>query len=118
MDKLLFFVRLEANHYFLWATQSVGRLDTHVRVSPHTIFPSTALSADKYAICSDAANTRFVYDWRQEQERSLRALKGTGMSEDQVTQFVNGCKCILSSLAKYCLFLHQIESQGIDPKRQ
>lgn len=40
---------------------------------------------------SDAQNLHFVYDWRQEQERTLRAAKGTGMTEEQVTNFVNGC---------------------------
>ncbi|OQE16699.1 hypothetical protein PENSTE_c023G00551 [Penicillium steckii] len=38
----------------------------------------------------DAQNLRFVYEWRQEQERGLRAAKGTGMTEEQVTNFVNG----------------------------
>ncbi|KAH8703457.1 P-loop containing nucleoside triphosphate hydrolase protein [Talaromyces proteolyticus] len=38
----------------------------------------------------DAQNTRFVYDWRQEQERTLRAAKGTGMTEEQVNRFVDG----------------------------
>lgn len=40
---------------------------------------------------SDAQNLRFVYEWRQEQERGLRATKGTGMTEDQVNHFVDGC---------------------------
>lgn len=44
---------------------------------------------------SDAQNLRFVYEWRQEQERGLRAAKGTGMTEEQVTNFVNGCSYIL-----------------------
>ncbi|KAL5355918.1 P-loop containing nucleoside triphosphate hydrolase protein [Aspergillus floccosus] len=38
----------------------------------------------------DAQDLHFVYDWRQEQERTLRAAKGTGMTEEQVTNFVNG----------------------------
>ncbi|KAF7591073.1 hypothetical protein BBP40_001972 [Aspergillus hancockii] len=38
----------------------------------------------------DAQDLHFVYDWRQEQERTLRAVKGTGMAEEQVTHFVNG----------------------------
>ncbi|KAJ5397763.1 hypothetical protein N7509_005876 [Penicillium cosmopolitanum] len=38
----------------------------------------------------DAQNLRFVYEWRQEQERGLRATKGTGMTEDQVNHFVDG----------------------------
>ena len=42
-------------------------------------------------ISSDAQNLRFVYEWRQEQERTLRAAKGTGMTEEQVNHFVDGC---------------------------
>ncbi|KAJ5929576.1 hypothetical protein N7454_006526 [Penicillium verhagenii] len=38
----------------------------------------------------DARDSRFVYEWRQEQERSLRASKGTGMTEEQVNHFVDG----------------------------
>ncbi|KAJ5170615.1 uncharacterized protein N7500_003398 [Penicillium coprophilum] len=39
---------------------------------------------------SDAENPHFVYEWRQEQERTLRAVKGTGMTEEQVNHFVDG----------------------------
>lgn len=42
----------------------------------------------------DAQNLRFVYEWRQEQERSLRASKGTGMTEEQVNHFVDGCSLL------------------------
>ncbi|EAW20519.1 TDA10 family protein [Aspergillus fischeri NRRL 181] len=38
----------------------------------------------------DAHDLHFVYDWRQEQERTLRATKGTGMTEEQVSHFVDG----------------------------
>ncbi|KAL2832463.1 P-loop containing nucleoside triphosphate hydrolase protein [Aspergillus cavernicola] len=38
----------------------------------------------------DAQDNHFVYDWRQEQERSLRALRGIGMTEEQVNHFVDG----------------------------
>ncbi|KAJ5890835.1 uncharacterized protein N7473_007063 [Penicillium subrubescens] len=38
----------------------------------------------------DAQNPRFVYEWRQEQERTLRAAKGNGMTEEQVNHFVDG----------------------------
>jgi D-glycerate 3-kinase len=41
---------------------------------------------------SDAENPLYVYDWRQQQEAAMRASKGTGMSEEQVNNFVNGCK--------------------------
>lgn len=44
---------------------------------------------------SDAENPRFVYEWRQEQERTLRAAKGAGMTEEQVNNFVDGCMHIL-----------------------
>ncbi|KAI0206481.1 putative Uridine/cytidine kinase [Astrocystis sublimbata] len=37
----------------------------------------------------DAADTQWVYDWRQEQEAALRAQRGTGMSDDQVVRFVD-----------------------------
>lgn len=40
----------------------------------------------------DALDTLFVYDWRLQQERALRNLKGTGMSDTQVVEFVNGCE--------------------------
>jgi Predicted kinase len=45
---------------------------------------------------SDAQNLRFVYEWRQEQERGLRATKGSGMTEEQVNHFVDGCRCPMS----------------------
>ncbi|KAL1954429.1 hypothetical protein VTO42DRAFT_1199 [Malbranchea cinnamomea] len=38
----------------------------------------------------DAEDSHYVYDWRQEQERTLRAAKGTGMTVDQVNAFVDG----------------------------
>ncbi|KAJ5770832.1 uncharacterized protein N7511_002883 [Penicillium nucicola] len=38
----------------------------------------------------DAESPHFVYEWRQEQERTLRAAKGTGMTEEQVNHFVDG----------------------------
>ncbi|KAK2785486.1 hypothetical protein FQN52_008396 [Onygenales sp. PD_12] len=38
----------------------------------------------------DAENPRFVYDWRQEQERNLLATKGAGMTVEQVNEFVDG----------------------------
>ena len=47
----------------------------------------TAKSIDR-----DAQDTSFVYRWRQEQEEALRADKGTGMTDDQVKRFVDGCK--------------------------
>lgn len=38
----------------------------------------------------DAADPIFVYRWRMEQERALWQSKGCGMTEAQVTSFVNG----------------------------
>ena len=40
---------------------------------------------------SDTQDLHYVYEWRQEQEQTLRAAKGTGMTQDQVTHFVDGC---------------------------
>uniref|UniRef100_A0A093VNZ7 Putative kinase mug58 n=1 Tax=Talaromyces marneffei PM1 TaxID=1077442 RepID=A0A093VNZ7_TALMA len=45
---------------------------------------------DYDALTNDAENSRFVYDWRQEQERTLIAAKGTGMTVEQVNHFVDG----------------------------
>lgn len=53
-----------------------------------TPYSFLVLGFDSY---SDAQNPRFVYDWRQEQERTLIAAKGTGMTEEQVNHFVDGC---------------------------
>ena len=47
---------------------------------------------------SDAQDNHFVYEWRQEQERTLRATKGIGMTEEQVNHFVDGCMFFCSRL--------------------
>ncbi len=39
----------------------------------------------------DAENPMFVYEWRSQSERRLRETKGSGMTEEQVVDFVNGC---------------------------
>lgn len=38
----------------------------------------------------DAKETRFVYEWRLEQEAMLRREKGAGMTDEQVMKFVDG----------------------------
>ena len=38
----------------------------------------------------DALETVYVYDWRLEQEASLRREKGAGMTDEQVIKFVDG----------------------------
>lgn len=38
----------------------------------------------------DAEETRYVYEWRLEQERALRKARGTGMTDRQVKAFVDG----------------------------
>jgi D-glycerate 3-kinase len=40
----------------------------------------------------DAEDVQYVYGWRLEQEAKLRDEKGSGMSDNQVIEFVNGCK--------------------------
>ena len=42
-------------------------------------------------VLSDAEDIHFVYEWRLEQEASLRLKKGDGMTDDQVRKFVDGC---------------------------
>ncbi|KIH94801.1 Uridine/cytidine kinase [Sporothrix brasiliensis 5110] len=37
----------------------------------------------------DAEHTPYVYDWRREQEAALRRARGTGMTDEQVEQFVD-----------------------------
>ena len=38
----------------------------------------------------DAEDTQFVYKWRMQQEVGLRAARGSGMSDEQVKNFVDG----------------------------
>lgn len=55
--------------------------------------PCRSTLLNSLTLFSDAENPRFVYEWRQEQERTLRATKGTGMTEEEVNHFVDGCMC-------------------------
>ena len=34
----------------------------------------------------------YVYEWRLEQEADLRQVKGSGMTDAEVVNFVNGCQ--------------------------
>ncbi|PQE28920.1 D-glycerate 3-kinase protein [Rutstroemia sp. NJR-2017a BBW] len=38
----------------------------------------------------DAQDTQYVYEWRREQEEKLRRERGSGMSDEQVKEFVDG----------------------------
>ena len=38
----------------------------------------------------DAEDTKFVYEWREQQEAALRRDKGVGMTKEQVIAFVDG----------------------------
>ncbi|KAI9848869.1 MAG: hypothetical protein M1837_006385 [Sclerophora amabilis] len=40
-------------------------------------------------LTGDAEHLTYVYAWRLEQEAALRAAKGSGMTDDQVREFVN-----------------------------
>ncbi len=40
----------------------------------------------------DAFDPQYVYKWRLEQEAGLRQVKGSGMTDDQVKEFVDGCE--------------------------
>ena len=48
---------------------------------------------------SDAEDTLYVYQWRQEQEKKLRNEKGAGMTDEQVISFVDGCTFTAQLLA-------------------
>ena len=39
----------------------------------------------------DAEDPMFVYEWRAQSERDLRETKGSGMTDEEVVGFVNGC---------------------------
>ncbi|KAL8970312.1 MAG: hypothetical protein Q9183_001580 [Haloplaca sp. 2 TL-2023] len=41
---------------------------------------------------SDAEDPQYVYDWRLEQEANLRRERGSGMTDEEVVAFVNGCQ--------------------------
>jgi pantothenate kinase-related protein Tda10 len=45
----------------------------------------------------DAENPKWVYGWRLEAEVKLRAAKGSGMTDEQVKRFVDGCEYRSSS---------------------
>ncbi|KAL8698114.1 MAG: hypothetical protein Q9201_006752 [Fulgogasparrea decipioides] len=45
---------------------------------------------------SDAEDTQYVYEWRLEQEAALRREKGSGMTDEEVVNFVNGCPLALA----------------------
>lgn len=38
----------------------------------------------------DALETQYVYEWRKEQEEKLRRERGSGMTDEQVKEFVDG----------------------------
>lgn len=40
----------------------------------------------------DAEDPMFVYKWRAQSEKELHETKGSGMTDKQVVDFVNGCK--------------------------
>lgn len=40
---------------------------------------------------SDAEDLQYVYAWRLEQEVTLRREKNCGMTDEEVTRFVDGC---------------------------
>lgn len=52
---------------------------------------------------SDAENLQFVYEWRLEQEDQLRRERGSGMTNDAVMNFIDGCMFVLARTS-HCLF--------------
>jgi D-glycerate 3-kinase len=58
----------------------------------------------------DAEDTEYVYEWRLQQERQLRAERGVGMTDDQVVRFVD------AYYPAYELFSESVK-KGIFPDR-
>lgn len=44
----------------------------------------------------DAAEPQWVYEWRLQAEHKLRDEKGSGMTDDQVKKFIDGCNFYFS----------------------
>ncbi|KAJ6259624.1 hypothetical protein Dda_5262 [Drechslerella dactyloides] len=64
----------------------------------------------------DAQELGYVYDWRLEQEHAMIRIKGTGMTDKQVVEFINGY------IPGYELYLHRmregvVKKDGDDLKR-
>ncbi|EGD99755.1 hypothetical protein TESG_07094 [Trichophyton tonsurans CBS 112818] len=60
----------------------------------------------------DAEDTHNVYYWRQQQEQTLLATKGKGMTSDQVTKFVNGY------YSSYELYTHKLRNGVFRPTEE
>ncbi|KAI9054743.1 hypothetical protein LZ554_001894 [Drepanopeziza brunnea f. sp. 'monogermtubi'] len=72
-------------------TLSTNRLEDLLFVNERLAEYDQVLNCDFDAfIHLDAEDTDYVYKWRQEQEAALWREKGTGMSVEQVTRFVDG----------------------------
>ncbi|CAK7212543.1 hypothetical protein SBRCBS47491_001501 [Sporothrix bragantina] len=69
----------------------------HTHKLEHLLFVNEKLAAYDAAVTNridalihlDAEKTPYVYDWRREQEAALRQARGTGMTDEQVEQFVD-----------------------------
>ena len=57
---------------------------------------SNSTNIDTKLLSSDAEDPLYVYDWRLEPERKMRKEKGSGMSDEKVINFINGCKSLQS----------------------
>lgn len=64
--------------------------------------------ADDGGVTSDAEDPLYVYDWRLEPERAMRAEKGTGMSDEKVREFVDGCACNIPRQATVVLIFGRL----------
>ncbi|CAK7245328.1 MAG: hypothetical protein STHCBS139747_006906 [Sporothrix thermara] len=69
----------------------------HSHKLEHLLFVNEKLAAYDAAVTDridalihlDAEKTPYVYDWRREQEAALRQARGTGMTDEQVVEFVD-----------------------------
>ncbi|OCL10456.1 P-loop containing nucleoside triphosphate hydrolase protein [Glonium stellatum] len=72
-----------------WENDGVAETQLAKHRLQDLIFVNEALKGYD-VLTDDAEDTKFVYDWRLEQEADLRASKGVGMTDEQVISFVNG----------------------------
>lgn len=59
-----------------------------------------AVQAD---VNSDAEDLQYVYAWRLEQEAMLREEKGSGMTDEEVSKFVDGCWSTFNHISTHLL---------------
>jgi D-glycerate 3-kinase len=86
----------------------------HLRVINENLrrYNKTFMNPDSfnYLVHLDTNNLANVYYWRMDQEHALKKVKGTGMTDDMVVQFVQGY------MPAYELYLEKLQKEPFIPK--